>query len=145
VKSFVDPSWWWSGVCGRSGETFFNKWVLLWCCGILMLLLSPPVGHGGVERGWLPTMFCSGGGDWGVSLTIELIHTGGSMASTILCRQGGDYPTSDAEALRTHRGSSTALCHQVVRHRWLGDGQRLQFFVRREPSSNMLSFLGGDA
>jgi hypothetical protein len=26
VMSFVEPSRWWSGVCGRSGETFFNKW-----------------------------------------------------------------------------------------------------------------------
>jgi hypothetical protein len=33
---------------------FFNKWELLWCCGILLLLLSPSAGHDGVERGGMP-------------------------------------------------------------------------------------------
>jgi hypothetical protein len=64
-----------------------------------LLLLSPTVGHGGEERAWLLAMSCSGGGDWGVSLKVELIHAGGSMASAIFYQQDGDYPTSDAEAL----------------------------------------------
>jgi hypothetical protein len=36
-------------------------------------------------------------------LMIELIHTDGNIASTILCRQGGEYSTSNEEALRTSR------------------------------------------
>jgi hypothetical protein len=76
---------------------------------------------------------------------IELIHADGSIASAILCRQGDEYPTFDAEALRTSSGSSTSPRHQVVRSQWLGDDQRLQFLAGREPSSILLFFLGGNA
>jgi hypothetical protein len=54
--------------------------------------------------------------------------------------------TSNEEALlRIRHDSSTFPRHQVVRPRWLGDGQRQRFFAEREPSSNLLSFLSGDA
>jgi hypothetical protein len=67
VKSFIRLSTWWLGICGRSGEAFFNKQylALLWC-GWCLLLLPPLSGHGGTERGWPPAMSCSVGGDWGV-------------------------------------------------------------------------------
>jgi hypothetical protein len=58
------------------------------------------------------------------------------MSSTtspaIFCRHGDEISTSDMEDLhRFHLGSSTPLCHQVVRPRWLGCGQRLWIFFER--------------
>jgi hypothetical protein len=47
----VVPSRWWPGRCGISGETSFNKQILLWCGVIWLLVLSPLSGHGGAERG----------------------------------------------------------------------------------------------
>jgi hypothetical protein len=108
----------------------------------LLLHLSALAGHGGVERGSTPVTFCSNGGDMG---DLELIHHGGITASAIFCRQGDVNSTSDAEAHRTSRWSSTAPCHQVIHSRWHRDGQRLPFLAEREPSSKSLLFLGGDA
>jgi hypothetical protein len=53
-------------------------------------------------------------------------------------------PTFSKEASRTSRQSSTAPRHQVIRPRWLGDGQRLQFIAEREPTRTLLLFLGGN-
>jgi hypothetical protein len=47
------------------------------------------------------------------------------------------------ECKRSH-GSSTFPRHQVVRPRWLGDGQRQWFFAGKELSSILLLILSGD-
>jgi hypothetical protein len=52
-----------------------------------------------MERGWLPAAFCSNGADWGVHVKTELIYVGGSLASAIFRRHGGELSTSDAKAL----------------------------------------------
>jgi hypothetical protein len=52
-----------------------------------------------MERGWLPATFCSDGVDWGVNVKTELIYVGGSLASAIFCRHGGELSTSYAKAL----------------------------------------------
>jgi hypothetical protein len=59
---------------------------------------------------------------------------------------GGPSSTSVAEACTwIHRRSSTLLGSQVVRPRNPRSGRRLGFFVGRDPSSNLLSNLGGNA
>jgi hypothetical protein len=62
----------------------------------LQLLLPFPAGHGDGKKARLPLAFCSERGDRGMH---KFNHAGGNLASTIFCRHGGDYITSDAEAL----------------------------------------------
>jgi hypothetical protein len=110
VRYFIKSSRWWRSTWGRSGKVFFNKryYLILWRYWTVLLHLSPLAGHGGEKRGSTPTMFCSNRRGRGVN---ELIHVVASLASTILCRQGGDYPICEAEALRTHCWSLKALRH----------------------------------
>jgi hypothetical protein len=98
-----------------------------------------------MEWGETPATSCMIRGGRGDPVRLELIHDRGILASTIWCRQGGAYSTSIAEALRFCCGSSTSQRHQVIRSRWLGDGRRQRIHAGREPSSCLLSILGGDA
>jgi hypothetical protein len=141
----VVPSRWWPGGYGISGETSFNKQILLWCGVIWLLVLSPLSGHGGAERGGTPAKSGCGGGVWGDSIKHELNQADRNTAVAILCRHGGEYSTSSAEALRASRRSSTTPCYQVVHPRWLRDGRRLQLITGREPASIQFLFLGGNA
>lgn len=76
----------------------------------------------------------------------ELNHAGGGLATAIFCRHGGEFSTSDEEALlRIRLWSSTSLRRQVVRPRRLGGGQRSRFLAGNGCSSNLPLFLGGDA
>jgi hypothetical protein len=137
IKVMVRRRWWiwWS--------LFEKRYLaLLWCGWCLLLLLTPLPGHGGAERGGLSAISFRAGGDRGVQVKSKLIHARGNLASAILCWQGSVITTSDEEALlRICHGSSMFPRHQVVCLRWLGDGQRQRFFAKREPSSNLLSFL----
>jgi hypothetical protein len=139
------PSRWWSGEGFKAEEDFFNKQPLLWRGDGLRQLLLPLSGHGGSDRSWNLLRLCDNGEGTGDSTSPELNHADGIFASAILCHKDGEYSTSSAAASRTSRWSSMDPCCQVVRPRWLGNDQRLQFFAGREPASALLLFLGGNA
>jgi hypothetical protein len=86
-------------------------------------------GHGGMEEGRLLAASYSDRGGGGV---LELIHVGGTLASMILCRHGGEISTSGMEALhRFYRGCSKPLCYEVIRSPWLGGGPPLRIIAER--------------
>jgi hypothetical protein len=94
-----------------------------------------------MEEGRLLAASCSDRGGGGV---LELIHVGGTLASTILCRHGGEISTSGMEVLhRFRRGCSKPLCYKVIRSPWLGGGPRLRIIAGRGLMSNKSLFLGG--
>jgi hypothetical protein len=142
--SFIAKSSRWRCGAGGSGGAFFNKreCVLLWLWS-LSSFLPLYVGHGGYGRGGKLLVSCSKGGDGGIS---ELIHDGGLLASTILCRHGGEISTSTTEALhRSSRGCSKPLSHEVTCSSWLGGGPRLRIHAGRGLPSRRPLLLGGDA
>jgi hypothetical protein len=138
---FVKPSRRWSSGSGATGETFFNKLFLLWCGEILLLVFSPSNSHGGSERGGIPV---------NLAVVEEIGENPSSLSSTTRMassplRFSANKAVSTQPPTWTSRRSSTAPHYNVVRPRWLGDGQRLQFFAGREPTSTLLLFLGGIA
>jgi hypothetical protein len=73
-------------------------------------------------------------------------HMATVVVAVTFGQKGGPSSTSMAEAYSSiHRWSSTLLGCQLVRPRNPGNGQRLGFIVGGEPSSMLLSELGGSA
>jgi hypothetical protein len=106
----------------------------------------PLAGHGGSERGRNLAMLSSEGVDWGRSNHSELINAVGLCAAANLCRNGGESTTSDGEAfLRSGRGCSNSLHHEVIRSPWRRGGPRLKIDAGRGLPSSWSLLLGGDA
>jgi hypothetical protein len=94
----------------------------------------------------VPTSSCGIGEDWGNLLDSELIQARGMPASAIFSRSGGDFATSIMEALFSSLAEARrCLVTKWSRPRWLGNGCSQRRFAGREPTSCLLSFLGGDA
>jgi hypothetical protein len=96
-----------------------------------------------LEKGWLLAAACRDRGDGGV---LELIHVGGTIASTIFCRQGGGFSTSREEALiRSSGGCSRPPIREVISSPRVEGGPLLLIVAGKELPSSRLRFLGGFA
>jgi hypothetical protein len=77
---------------------------------------------------------------------LELNHTRAIWAPVIFCRQGGEFTTSDEEAMICpRRGCSKPLPCEVIRSPQEGGGPRQRIFVGRGLPSSWPLLLGGDA
>jgi hypothetical protein len=80
------------------------------------------------------------------SLILRAEHIASMIGDVISGRYGGPNSTSFVEAsLSSAAEARRRLATKWFRPRWLDDGRLQEFCAGREPSSFLLSFLGGDA